>query len=45
VINANRAAMKTFPEGEIYFVSNVASLILSALKLRKRFAATDRGVA
>ena len=36
--------MKTFSQDEIYFVSIIANLILSAAKLRKRFA-TDRGAA
>jgi hypothetical protein len=34
--------MKTFSEDEIYLVSIIANLILSAVKLRKRFAPTDR---
>ena len=45
VINVNSTTMKTFSEDEIYFVSIIANLILSAVKLRKRFAASDRGVA
>jgi transcriptional regulator with GAF, ATPase, and Fis domain len=39
VINLNSTTMKTFSEDEIYFVSIIANLILSAVKLRKRFAA------
>ena len=38
VINVNSTTMKTFTEDEIYFVSIIANLILSAVKLRKRFA-------
>lgn len=45
VINVNSITMKTFSEDEIYFVSIIANLILSALKLRKRFASGDRTVA
>jgi len=45
VINVNSTTMKTFSDDEIYFVSIIANLILSAVKLRKRFASGDRGVA
>jgi transcriptional regulator with GAF, ATPase, and Fis domain len=45
VINVNSTTMKTFSEDEIYFVSIIANLILSAVKLRKRFASGDRTVA
>jgi len=38
VINLNSTSMKTFPEDEIYFVSIIANLILTAVKLRKRVA-------
>lgn len=36
VINLNSTSMKTFNEDEIYFVSIIANLILTAMKLRKR---------
>jgi signal transduction protein with GAF and PtsI domain len=39
VINLNSTSMKTFNEDEIYFVSIIANLILTAVKLRKRVAA------
>jgi len=45
VINLNSTTMKTFSDDEIYFISIIANLILSAVKLRKRFAASDRVVA
>jgi signal transduction protein with GAF and PtsI domain len=45
VINVNSTTMKTFSEDEIYFVSIIANLILSAVKLRRRFATADRGAA
>ncbi|UFS71267.1 GAF domain-containing protein [Geomonas sp. RF6] len=45
VINVNSTAMKTFSQDEMYFVSIIANLILSAVKLRKRVAAAEKGVA
>ena len=45
VINLNSTAMKTFPEDEIYFVSIIANLILTAVKLRQRVAAAKKGPA
>jgi len=39
VINLNSTSIKTFSEDEIYFVSIIANLILTAVKLRRRFAA------
>jgi signal transduction protein with GAF and PtsI domain len=39
VINLNSTSMKTFNEDEIYFVSIIANLILTAVKLRKKVAA------
>ncbi len=45
VINVNSTTMKTFSDDEIYFVSIIANLILSAVKLRKRFAQADKGQA
>jgi transcriptional regulator with GAF, ATPase, and Fis domain len=36
VINLNSTSMKTFSQDEIYFISIIANLILSAVKLRKR---------
>jgi len=39
VINLNSTSMKTFNEDEIYFVSIIANLILTAVKLRKKNAA------
>ena len=38
VINLNSTSMKTFPDDEIYFVSIIANLILTAVKLRSRMA-------
>jgi transcriptional regulator with GAF, ATPase, and Fis domain len=38
VINLNSTSMKTFSEDEIYFVSIIANLILTAVKLRKKVA-------
>lgn len=38
VINLQTTSMRNFPEDEIYFVSIIANLILSAIKLRKRVA-------
>ncbi len=39
VINLNSTAIKTFSDDEIYFVSIIANLILTAVKLRRRVAA------
>lgn len=36
VINLNSTSMKTFTQDEIYFISIIANLVLSAVKLRKR---------
>jgi putative methionine-R-sulfoxide reductase with GAF domain len=38
VINLNSTSMKTFPDDEIYFVSIIANLILTAVKLRRKVA-------
>ena len=38
VINLNSTSMKTFSDDEIYFVSIIANLILTAVKLRQKFA-------
>lgn len=38
VINLNSTSMKTFPEDEIYFVSIIANLILTAIKIRQKAA-------
>lgn len=38
VINLQTTSMRSFPEDEIYFVSIIANLILSAIKLRQRVA-------
>jgi transcriptional regulator with GAF, ATPase, and Fis domain len=38
VINLQTTSMRTFPEDEIYFVSIIANLILSAIKLRRKVA-------
>ena len=38
VININSTSMKTFSEDEIYFVSIIANLILTAVKLRRKIA-------
>lgn len=38
VINLNSTSMKTFPDDEIYFVSIIANLILTAVKLRAKVA-------
>lgn len=43
VININSTSMKNFPDDEIYFVSIIANLILSAVKLRKKIAAAKQG--
>lgn len=45
VINVNSTTMKTFSDDEIYFVSIIANLILSAVKLRHRFAQGDKNQA
>lgn len=45
VINVNSTSMKTFSEDEIYFVSIIANLILSAVKLRQRIAGGERSQA
>jgi len=39
VINLNSTSMKTFSEDEIYFISIIANLILTAVKLRQKVAA------
>jgi hypothetical protein len=38
VINLNATSMKKFQEDEIYFVSIIANLILTALKIRQKVA-------
>lgn len=38
VINLQTTSMRSFPEDEIYFVSIIANLILSAVKLRRKAA-------
>jgi len=38
VINVQTTSMRTFPDDEIYFVSIIANLILSAIKLRRKIA-------
>jgi signal transduction protein with GAF and PtsI domain len=38
VINLNSTSMKSFSEDEIYFVSIIANLILTAVKLRRKIA-------
>jgi signal transduction protein with GAF and PtsI domain len=40
VINLNATSMKKFQEDEIYFVSIIANLILTALKIRRKVAAS-----
>ena len=40
VINLNATSMKKFQEDEIYFVSIIANLILTALKIRRKVAET-----
>jgi hypothetical protein len=35
--------MRSFPEDEIYFVSIIANLILSAIKLREKAASAKSG--
>lgn len=39
VINLNTTSIKTFSDDEIYYVSIIANLILTAVKLRQRIAA------
>jgi signal transduction protein with GAF and PtsI domain len=39
VINLNSTSMKSYNEDEIYFISIIANLILTAVKLRKKSAA------
>jgi transcriptional regulator with GAF, ATPase, and Fis domain len=39
VINLNSTSMKNFSEDEIYFISIIANLILTAVKLRQKVAA------
>lgn len=43
--NVNSSTMKGLFRSDIYFVSIIANLVLSAAKLRKRFAAADLGAA
>ncbi|HWI41133.1 MAG TPA: GAF domain-containing protein [Verrucomicrobiae bacterium] len=43
VINLNSTSMKTFQQDEIYFVSIIANLILTAVKLRKKVAMGRKG--
>ena len=45
VINLNSTSIKTFSEDEIYFVSIIANLILTAVKLRRKVAAGGIGTA
>ena len=40
VINLQTTSMRSFPEDEIYFVSIIANLILSAIKLRQKVASS-----
>jgi transcriptional regulator with GAF, ATPase, and Fis domain len=40
VINLQTTSMRSFPEDEIYFVSIIANLILSAIKIRQKVAST-----
>lgn len=40
VINLQTTSMRSFPEDEIYFVSIIANLILSAIKLRRKVASS-----
>lgn len=44
VINLQTTSMRTFPEDEIYFVSIIANLILSAIKLRRKIASSKNTV-
>jgi signal transduction protein with GAF and PtsI domain len=43
VINMQTTSMRSFPEDEIYFVSIIANLILSAVKLRQKIASARGG--
>ena len=43
VINLNSTSIKTFPDDEIYFVSIIANLLLTAIKLRRRIASGKIG--
>jgi signal transduction protein with GAF and PtsI domain len=43
VINLQTTSMRSFPEDEIYFVSIIANLILSAIKLRQKAASSKAG--
>ncbi|KAA0891433.1 GAF domain-containing protein [Oryzomonas rubra] len=43
VINLQTTSMRSFPEDEIYFVSIIANLILSAIKLRQKVASAKNG--
>ena len=43
IINVDSTTMKRFSEDEIYFVSIIANPIVSAVKLRKRFASGEPG--
>jgi len=40
VINLQTTSMRSFPDDEIYFVSIIANLILSAIKLRQKVASS-----
>lgn len=42
VINLNSTSMKTFSDDEIYFVSIIANLILTAVKLREKVASAKK---
>jgi signal transduction protein with GAF and PtsI domain len=42
VINLQTTSMRSFPEDEIYFVSIIANLILSAIKLRQKVASSKK---
>jgi len=44
-MKVNSTTWKTFFRGRFYFIFGAGNLNLSELNLRKRFAATDRGVA
>lgn len=43
VINLNSTSMRTFPDDEIYFISIIANLLLSAIKLRHKAASGKIG--
>ena len=45
VINLNSTSIRTFSDDEIYFVSIIANLILTAVKLRRQVASTRRQAA